>query len=111
MLWVFMTFQMLFDLVVIVFLLAALFQRRAAAVTPVEAPPAWQEELVSSLADLNSALNERLPQGAAPPARTVREEETKAPRLDRRELPGERLLISSLALKRARAGEGIRKIG
>lgn len=108
MLWVFMTFQILFDLVVIVFLLAHLLKRRAPAVTPVEAPPAWQEELVSSLAELTSALNERLP---APPARTVREEETKPPRLERRELPGERLLISSLALKRARAGEGIRKVG
>ena len=114
MLWVFVTFQVFFDLVVIVFLLASL-RRKEPATQMVESTPAWHEELLSTLDHLLHALNEKLPQRASLPEVVPAEErlleEQKSTRRERGQLPGERLLISSLAEKRERAGRELRKIG
>ena len=113
MLWVFVTFQILFDLVVVFFLLASL-RRKEPDTVKVESTPAWHEELLSTLDQLLHVLNGKLPQRAS-----LSEvvgggerlpEEQKSARPQRGLLPGERLLISSLAEKRERAGGELRKI-
>src|SRR3990172_602156 len=111
MLWVFATFQILFDLVVVVFLLASL-RRKEPATQMVESAPVWRDELSSTLDQLLHALNERLPNHATLPEVMRGEErpfgEHKGARRERGALPGERLLISSLAEKRERAGRKLR---
>lgn len=112
MLWVFVTFQILFDLVVVFFLLASL-RRKEPDTVMVESTPAWHEELLSTLDQLLHALNGKLPQRASL-SEVVRgerlPEEQKSARPQRGLLPGERLLISSLAEKRERAGGELRNI-
>jgi hypothetical protein len=114
MLWVVATFQVLFDLVVVFFLLASL-RRKEPATVMVESTPVWHEEVLSTLDQLLHALNEKLPHRASLPEVIGGEErlfeEHKGARRERGQLPGERLLISSLAEKRERAGRGLRKIG
>ncbi len=102
MIWVFVIFQLLFDAVVITFLLAYLFRQKEE--NPSSASPqVWQEEILSTLAQLVEALNERVPQRASTLAAIHSREEHATVSRERGILPGERLLISSLAEKRERA--------
>ena len=106
MIWVFITFQLLFDAIMMVFFVAYLFRRREEQPSSSASSPLWQDELLSTLGQLLEILNERFPQRASNLAADHSREERAAVSRERRSLPGERLLISSLAEKLERAGGG-----
>jgi len=114
MLWVFVTFQILFDLVVVSFLLASLRRKEPTTLTA-QPTQAWHDELLSTLDQLLRTMNEKLPTRTGLSEAVLGEERLpggqQSIRRERGQLPGERLLISSLAEKRERAAREIREIG
>lgn len=102
MIWVLAGFQLLFDFGVFLVLLALFARLRESRRNDShETPPAWRDELLSTLDQMLSTLTDRLP--PAPPARRASTpmEETGARGLNRPSLlPGEASLACRLEDKR-----------